>query len=188
MGPPQEKGPAAPASAHGAEASSLNAQRADHTPASLDPASIEELKILAGLAWIEPSSDGSFAFAPAPGVGIWGRMIPVIEGGEIVDVVAWERDTPSAWWLLRRSVSLLGEHALRLALASGRPLILTSTPAKYLDFHAGRAACLLDWSTDLRLLFDGLTELRCDSPALERRVWQVVAEQARRPSFGVAGR
>lgn len=141
--------------------------------------------ICSGLAWIEPAGDGTFAFSPEPNVGIWARMIPIIEDDEIIDVVAWERGRPSPWWLLRGVATNLGWHAGDLACLTDRPLMLTATPERYLDYYAGRAACVLNWSTDLRALFEGVREVRCDSPTLARRLNASLRDQAARAGFDV---
>jgi hypothetical protein len=141
--------------------------------------------IVSGLAWIEPAADGTFGFSADPGVGLWARMIPIIEGEEIVDVVAWERGAPSPWWLLRGNVTHLGRHAADLACASGRPLTLTATPERYLDYHAGHALCVVNWSADLRAIFEGVREIRCETPALARRLNAGLRDQAGRAEFDV---
>lgn len=146
----------------------------------------EDLKIASGLAWIEPASDGSFAFAPAPKVGIWARMLPVFDDDGIIDVVAWERGRPSPWWLYRRNLTVLGDHTIRLAALTGGAVQLTAFPEKYLDYYAGHAACIVDWAADLRGMFEGVREVRCDSPALERRLHETLSRQAAAVPFQVA--
>lgn len=95
---------------------------------------------------------------------------------EIVDVVAWELGSPSAWWLRWGEATILGALEVELCRLRERPLRVVPTPKAWLD-EAGCALCVLNWDARLLPILDGI-ELRPSSPALERRLRAKLAQEA----------
>jgi hypothetical protein len=73
-------------------------------------------------ARIEPTADGSYQLVDD---GILAALLPVEDGDEPYDIVAWElMGLGSPWWQRTGNASYLGEFWRARALASGRPLRL----------------------------------------------------------------
>ncbi len=114
--------------------------------------------------------DGTWRVDPtgAPAV-----LIPVHDRGDFVaDVIAYHLDDPSEWWLrYGDSCPLLGARALARAAYHQDPVKLCSTPERWLIGQrrapsAPSPVCILDWGVGLGPLFDGVSHVECDSPAL----------------------
>ncbi len=131
--------------------------------------------ILISTARIAPAEDGTFSYSPKGSL----TLTLAVENidGDMVDVVAWGRD-PRGWWLRRGDETpILGERALAIARWHHEPIVLLENPEQYLKAHrpggeAGRhyLACMLRWDVDLRPLFDGVSSVQCETPALKRRL------------------
>jgi hypothetical protein len=123
-----------------------------------------------------PFSDGSFQHTDSGPEAI---LCPVkLDGGEIIDTVAWFADQPGAWWLRHRIATHLGDRALRHAAFLGKPIRLLSWPADWVS-SPWDAVCVLDWTTDLRALFRDVPEIRCSTPALEKHLSDCLDKQVR---------
>jgi hypothetical protein len=121
-------------------------------------------------------SDGSYQQTDTGPMAI---LCPVeLDGGEIIDTVAWFADQPGAWWLERRIATHLGDRALRRAAFLGKSIRLLPSPAAWLSSPEG-SACVLDWTTDLRTLFREVPEIRCSTPMLARHLDRRLDEQVR---------
>ncbi len=97
--------------------------------------------------------------------------------GELVDLVAWSPDKPSAWRLrFGDECPILGAAGLAQAAWHQEAASLYSTPERWLRSrcraHGGdhhQAICILHWGVDLGPLFEGVSRVECDSPALRNR-------------------
>ncbi len=105
--------------------------------------------------------------------------------GELVDLVAWSPDKPSAWRLrFGDECPILGAADLAQAAWYQESVSLYSTPERWLRArrraHAGgrldhqggdhrQAICILHWGVDMGPLFEGVTTVSCDSPELHDR-------------------
>ncbi len=118
-------------------------------------------------------ADGTFAPDPKDQAG---QPVVVLgvkdQDGELVDIVAWHPDAPERWFLrLGDETPILGAHALAVAAYYRRSVTLYPSPEKWLFArvrdrdHA--AVCVLDWSVDLRPLFEGVSGVTCTAPGLE---------------------
>ncbi len=105
--------------------------------------------------------------------------------GELVDLVAWSPDKPSAWRLrFGDECPILGTADLAQAAWYQEPVSLYSTPERWLrarcrarggdrlrhqggDHH--HAICILHWGVVVGPLFEGVSRVECDSPALRNR-------------------
>lgn len=107
----------------------------------------------------------------------------------IVDAVAWWPDTPGRWWLRDGEAVVLGSQALNVASCEGATIALHSTPARWLAAPSGpcirepgrcehecptceltRGVCVLRWDVPIRTLFDDVSAITCDCPALAQRL------------------
>ncbi len=141
-----------------------------------------------GIARIITSADGRYR---PDASGEWAAIVPVRDRyGEPCDLVAWFPDNPQRWWLrLGEATPILGTEALALAAWDGRSIDLHSTPESWLISRAGdcirppgtctrecetcslnRGACVLRWDVELSELFEGVKEVKCNSPELETRL------------------
>jgi hypothetical protein len=125
---------------------------------------------------IQTYSDGSFQRTDSGPEAI---LYPVrMDGGEIIDTVAWFAGRPGAWWLERGIATHLGDRALRHAAFLGKPIRLLPSPTVWLSSPWG-AVCVLNWTTDLRALFRDVPEIRCSTPALAKYLSDCLDKQVR---------
>ena len=107
--------------------------------------------------------------------------------GELVDLVAWSPDKPSAWRLrFGDECPILGAADLAQTAWYQEPVSLYSTPERWLRargsrlYHEGdhldhqggdhhQAICILHWGVELGPLFEGVSRVECDSPELGDR-------------------
>ena len=122
----------------------------------------------AGRWW--PAEDGKAAM-----------VVPVIERGELIDIVAFRSSRPERWWWRVGCGSLLGADLLNDVWPIG-PLRVVSTPLQWLC-EGGRAVCVLDWSCpdyELSPMRDR-DELACDNSMLAARLRRRLAQPRRVP-------
>ena len=98
-------------------------------------------------------------------------LVPVRDRcGEIVDAVAFFPDEPEQWW--RRygdETPILGAQALADAAWERQPLVLWETPLQWLLQHRS-GSVVLDWGVDLRMIFEDIPAVACQSTALSDRL------------------
>jgi len=110
--------------------------------------------------------------------GVWwpddeGRpcvVVPVVERGEVIDVVAFNSSEPHRWWWRLGNASMLGADLLNTCFPEGG-LRIVSTPLHWIA-AAGEALCVLNWSapdTEFSPLRDW-DVLHVDSPLLAERL------------------
>ena len=127
-------------------------------------------------------ADGTFAPDPT---GQGGQPMVILgvkdRYGELVDLVAWHPDAPERWYFrIGDETPILGAHALALAAYYRRSITVYPSPEKWLFArvrdrdHA--AACVLDWSVDLRPLFEGVPSVTCTAPGLEPALYRALRE------------
>ncbi len=118
-------------------------------------------------------ADGTFGPDPT---GQDGQPMVVLgvkdQDGELVDIVAWYPTFPAKWYLrIGDETPILGAHALVIAAWYHRPVTLYPTPEAWLYARLRDrdqdAVCVLDWSVDLRPLFEGVRGVTCTAPGLE---------------------
>ena len=136
-------------------------------PRSLSPRE----RVALGAAPIMTSSDGAYRPDPA---GEWAAILAVHDRfGELIDLVSWLPETPSRWWLrVGDETPVLGARALAFAADCGKPIRLFSTPEEWLRARGNRGdhVCVLNWGVDLCPLFNGVSQILCNTPGLERRL------------------
>ena len=95
--------------------------------------------------------------------------------GELVDLVAWSPDKPSAWRLrFGDECPILGAADLAQAAWYQEPVFLYSTPERWLIGRRRAPSvpspvCILDWGVEPGPLFEGVSRIECDSPELGDR-------------------
>ena len=119
-------------------------------------------------AQIAPREDGTFEWSKS---GRWALTVGVYDRDErLVDFVAYFSDDPSRWFLRRRTESpVLGASMIARAADFRQPLRLYATPDTWL-LARGDGAAVVDWSIDLRGVFDGVPSIHCESRALKERL------------------
>lgn len=126
----------------------------------------------AGRWW--PCADGKTAL-----------LIPVIERGEMIDIVAFRSSAPARWWWRDGCGALLGADLLNDVWPIG-PLRIVSTPLRWLA-EAGNAVCILDWSCpdhELSPMRDR-EGLACDSAILAARLRKRLSQPRRVPPISI---
>lgn len=111
---------------------------------------------------IRPHLTGEFEFDPD---GIEAAVVLVPEDGEYIDAVAWALADASCWWVRFGPLPILGRENASFAAAGGSPLIVHSTPERWL-LGRGRGVCVLDWKANLLPHLGRVRRLIADSPAL----------------------
>jgi hypothetical protein len=117
---------------------------------------------------------------PAPD-GKPALLIPVMERGELIDIVAFRTSAPARWWWRIGCGSLLGADLLNDGWHEDA-LRIVSTPLQWL-IEGGNAVCVLDWSCadyELSPMRDRV-ELACDSAMLGARLRKRLAQPRRVP-------
>ena len=119
-------------------------------------------------AQIEPRDDGTFAWSKD---GRWALTIGVYDRDErLVDFVAYFRTEPGKWFLRRRTESpVLGASMIARAADLRQPLKLYAMPYTWL-LARGDGAAVIDWSPDLRGIFDQVPSIHCQNSELKDRL------------------
>ena len=88
----------------------------------------------------------------------------------LVDLVAWMKTDPSAWWMQHADVTFfLGARALAQAAWHGDLIDVYPTPSAWVR-AGGRGACVLRWDPDLRPYFEGVSAIHYHHPDLPERL------------------
>ena len=116
-------------------------------------------------------ADGTWRVDPSGAPAV---LVPVRDRlGDWVDIVAYHIDQPCEWRVRFNDCSpVLGGEALAMAAYHHDPVALFSTPERWLLSQwrtSPPPVCVLDWGVDLGPLFDGVSHVECDSPALRDR-------------------
>lgn len=131
-----------------------------------------------GVSFCEPMGNGLYQ----PGDGELHVILPVVERGGLIDLVAFRSTSPGNWLLRRGNGFALGlDRGLEpwlwyrpADLAAkppkhrvGQPTILFSDP---LDWVRGQGAgiCVLDWESPEVRQLDVLAEVTCSTPQVAR--------------------
>lgn len=131
-----------------------------------------ELNDLWPYDFVEFDGDGTWSPLPDSDGGVQAAIEPVLEGGEIIDAVAWPMFNSRRWGLRIGAAVVLGWDDIDAAIRQECPLVLVETPRQWVMTRGCplAIACVLDWSADLYGLFDQVPEIRCVSPQLKRRL------------------
>ena len=105
--------------------------------------------------------------------------------GELFDIIAWLPPFAEKWWTLRGLARILGERELLTAELHGEPLKLFETPAAWRRSRDPYSACLIDWTSDPRFIFPGVSEVVCETERLSERLRQRI-QAAAAPSFKIS--
>lgn len=112
-------------------------------------------------------------------------VVPVVEYGDLIDIVAFRTSAPQRWWWREGCGSLLGADLLNDGWPVG-PLRVVSTPLQWL-IEGGNAVCILDWSCpdyELSPMRDR-EELACDGPMLRARLRKRLSQPRKVPPMSV---
>jgi hypothetical protein len=113
-------------------------------------------------------------------------VVPVIERGEPIDIVAFRSSQPARWWWRIGVGGLLGHDVLNRDIWPGDELAVVSTPIAWIS-AAGEAVCILDWDLPDHELspmrdFHGI---HCDTPILASRLRKRLAQPRKVPPISV---
>jgi len=109
-------------------------------------------------------------------------VVPVIEYGEPLDIVAFHSTQPARWWWRIGVGGLLGHDMLTRCVWPGDELRVVSTPLSWIA-AAGDAVCILDWDLpdhEISPLRD-FYGLQCDSQILASRLRKRLAQPRKVP-------
>jgi hypothetical protein len=131
-----------------------------------------------GIAELEPNRDGTYD----PGAGRPHVIMPVIEDGDLIDLVAWRTATPDDWRLrLGHGWAIGCEH-----MQAGAPVHVCSSPLDWLRQH-GRGLCPLNWEApELASLVEAETVTVTD-PFSARLVARVLRRPVHVPQIEITG-
>jgi len=119
-----------------------------------------------------------------PGEGPTHLVQPIIDGGEIIDLVAWRSLQPFRWWLRSGLGWALGQDnwTYRSAWDVGDPFAVHATPLDWL--RAGcNGICIVDWSApEVRELLTA-EALRVGTPALGEALISTLSRPHRLPQI-----
>ncbi len=140
-----------------------------------------------GRAQIQPLASGAYRPSDA---GQWAVILEVRDRhNELADLVAWLPGDPGHWWLRDGDETpVLGARPLAFAADCHEPVTLLPTPEAWLfaprerpkldarmtgaeiSVGPGAVVCIMDWGVDLAPLFEGVSQVDCDSPELQKRL------------------
>lgn len=112
-------------------------------------------------------------------------VVPVIERGELLDIVAFRSSNPARWWWRIGCGSMLGDDLLNDVWPIG-PLRVVSTPLQWVC-EGGEAVCVLDWGCpdyELSPMRDR-EGLACDTPMLAARLRKRLSQPRKVPPISV---
>ena len=116
-------------------------------------------------------------------------ILPVTEGGFIVDLVAFQPKKPDTWALRRGSGWVLGHDAVEQALSpwpdQPASLLLTPTPLDWL--RAGRGACVVQWTAEAAPSLRLARGIVVDDPRMAQVVRLQLSKPPALPPIGVMG-
>lgn len=113
-------------------------------------------------------------------------VLPVVEHGEVIDIVAFRSSQPARWWWRAGCASMLGQDLLDRSVWPGDKLLVVGTPLAWIA-AAGQACCILDWGLpdyEIAPLRDR-NELVCDTPLLAGRLRKRLAQPRRVPPISI---
>lgn len=138
-------------------------------------------------------------YQPNSDNGVPCLILPVVEDGGLVDLVAFRTSDPGTWWLRTGNALALGlEKGLEPHLwfqradpsakppkhQVGQPAHLCSHPLDWLR-RAGDGLCVVDWSApDIRRL-DVLPEVICSDPQTASLLKRALSRPQRLPAISV---
>ena len=88
-------------------------------------------------------------FARYCGLNADGIVVPVVESGELVDLLTFDPCRPNHWTLRLGVAVMLGGDSL---VGTTFPVRVHRTPLSWLQFDSGDGVCVLDWRLARRLL------------------------------------
>lgn len=109
-------------------------------------------------------------------------VVPVMEYGEPIDIIAFHTGQPARWWWRDGIGSLLGHDLLTRCVWPGDELPVVSTPLAWI-VAGGEAVCILDWDLpdhEISPLRD-FYGLQCDSQILASRLRKRLAQPRKVP-------
>jgi hypothetical protein len=113
-------------------------------------------------------------------------VVPVIEWGELIDIVAFRSSQPARWWWRVGCGSILGADVMERSVWPGDKLLVVGTPLAWIAAE-GQACCILDWGLpdcEVAPLRDQ-NELVCDTAILAARLRRRLSQPRRVPPITV---
>ena len=113
-------------------------------------------------------------------------VVPVIERGEPIDIVAFRSNQPARWWWRIGIGGLLGSDVLNRNVWPGDELRVVSTPIAWIC-AAGEAVCILDWDLpdpEISPMRD-FHVIKCDTEILASRLRKRLAQPRKVPPISV---
>jgi hypothetical protein len=149
-----------------------------------------------GVANVEPIGSGHYQ----PGEGRLHIILPVIEDGVLVDLVAFRPDTAADWLLRTGNSTALGleEGTERWTWYQpaydrrhrekrhqvGQPAHLFSDPLDWMR-GGGEGLCVVDWESPEIYRLDVLPELVCSTPTVAALLTRALSRPARLPKLSL---
>lgn len=128
-----------------------------------------------GFDWVDFSG---LTYDPVPHGGASALIVPVIERGEVIDLVACRLSDRRIATRCEIGSALGLDRIAAATCASGRLLLFTDPLSWLMSHYCG--AVLLDWRR-VPFLLDGIPEIVCESASLARRVHATTRRMARPP-------
>lgn len=109
-------------------------------------------------------------YTPTPDAGVTCIALPVYDGGDIVDIVAWSPTDPLKWYTRRGTDSVLGAYDLQQAIVYRTPLKVYPSPCQWLTH--GMVGCV-PLTTDSMSKFMGVIEIDTSHELYEKIIAQL---------------
>jgi hypothetical protein len=115
-----------------------------------------------------------------PGHGTLHLALPIIEAGEIIDIIAFHPFRPNSWMLRTALGWALGPDCLEKRWGDARAIELHDTPLNWLRY-GGNGLCITNWkSPELRKLLE-VERFEVVNAALGRVLIEVLSKSVRLP-------
>lgn len=135
-----------------------------------------------GIAEAETEASGRYQ----PSGGPVHVVMPVVDGGEMVDLVAWRTTRPDRWWLRTGNGWALNPDDLReLYRWGGPPPMLHSTPLDWLRAGA-TGSVVLDWAAPEVGRLRWHDRIDCDDGRVAKALREAMTRAVRMPIVKVS--
>lgn len=112
-------------------------------------------------------------------------VMPVTEGGDLVDLVAWRTTQPERWWLRFGTGWAIGADDLGEVDRWGGPApMVYGSPLDWLRADC-RGSVILDWSRDVMVALQNHAAIDCANSALAATLRDAIAQTVRLPKIAV---
>lgn len=122
-----------------------------------------------------------------PAGGLLHVVMPIYEGGSLIDLVAWRSGEPHRWWLRTGLGWMLNADACLCSRWDGHKLALHSTPLAWLQSASGglleAGGVVVDWDSPDLAWLRGFDAIDCDTQWLGATLRRALTKPLRLPAI-----